>query len=147
MQILIDADGCPVVDSAIKIAKQSNIEVTIFCDTSHVFDREGAKTITVQKGADSVDFFLVNLVKKGDIIITQDYGLAAMALSKQGIPLSQDGLVYTNENIDSLLLGRHIAKKIRHSGGRIKGSPKRTNEQDEAFEISLLNLINKQKEV
>jgi len=111
MNILIDADGCPVVDIAIKIAAERKIDCVILCDTSHVFERVGARTITVSKGADSVDFALVNMVQAGDIVITQDYGLAAMCLTRKAIPISQDGMVYTGENIDGLLLARHTAKK------------------------------------
>ncbi|GHV07424.1 UPF0178 protein [Clostridia bacterium] len=137
MKILIDADGCPVVDSTIRIAKQHNLECVILCDTSHVFERDGATTVTVSKGADSVDFALVNLAQSGDIVVTQDYGLAAMCLARQAIPISQDGMVYDNGNIDALLLQRHTAKKIRNAGGRLRGNPKRTAEQDAAFEIVL----------
>ena len=82
MKILIDADGCPVVDICIKSAKRHEIECLILCDTSHIFEHEGAKTVTVSKGADSVDFKLVNLLECGDIVVTQDYGLAAMCLAR-----------------------------------------------------------------
>ena len=73
MRILIDADGCPVVDMAVCMARQHNIECLLLCDTSHEFRKEGATTITVSKGADSVDFVLMNLLRKGDIVVTQDY--------------------------------------------------------------------------
>jgi len=141
MTILIDADGCPVVDIAIKIAAERKIDCVILCDTAHVFERAGAKTITVSKGNDSVDFALVNMVQAGDIVITQDYGLAAMCLARKAIPVSQDGMVYTGDNIDALLLARHTAKKIRMAGGRLKGNAKRTSSQDEAFARTLHNLI------
>lgn len=137
MQILIDADGCPVVDIAIKLAKTHNINCIILCDTSHVFEREGAKTITVSKGADSVDYALVNMVCPGDIVITQDYGLAAMCLARRGVPISQDGMVFTNDNIDALLHTRHTSKMIRMAGGRTKGNSKRTNQQNIMFEQQL----------
>lgn len=141
MKILIDADGCPVVDATIRLAKQCGIEVIILCDTSHVFERKNVCTITVSKGADSVDFALVNRVQKGDLVITQDYGLAAMCLARGAVPLSQNGMIYTNDNIESLLLARHTAKKIRNAGGRLKGSAKRTHEQDEAFINALSALL------
>lgn len=141
MRILIDADGCPVVDIAIKVAKQYKIECVILCDTSHVFEKDGAKTITVTKGADSVDFVLVNMVKNGDVVITQDYGLAAMCLSKLAVVINQDGMIYDDNNIDALLLQRHTAKKIRMAGGRLKGNPKRTIAQDIAFENKLIEIL------
>ncbi len=141
MRILIDADGCPVVDIAVRLTKQSGIKCIILCDTSHVFEKDGAETITVSKGADSVDFALVNMIEKGDIIITQDYGLAAMCLARGAIPISQDGLIYDDNNILSLLNRRYTAKKIRMSGGRLKGNPKRTAEHDKIFEQKLMMLL------
>ena len=92
MRILIDADGCPVVDLTVRLAKKYGIECTILCDTSHEFNRDGAKTVVVEKGADSVDFKIVNLVGEGDIVVTQDYGLAAMCLARRAIPVSQNGM-------------------------------------------------------
>jgi len=121
--------------------RERKIDCVILCDTSHVFERAGAKTITVSKGNDSVDFALVNMVQAGDIVITQDYGLAAMCLARKAIPVSQDGMVYTGDNIDALLLARHTAKKIRMAGGRLKGNAKRMSAQDEAFARALHNLI------
>lgn len=141
MKILIDADGCPVVDITVTMAKQHKLECIILCDTSHVFEKDGATTITVSKGADSVDFTLVNMVQKGDIVITQDYGLAAMCLARQAIPISQDGMIYNDSNIDALLLQRYTAKKIRMSGGRLKGNPKRIKVQDIVFENKLRELL------
>lgn len=141
MRILIDADGCPVVDEALSAAKKRNIEVVIFCDTSHVFDKAGAVTVVVPKGPDSVDFRLANTVRAGDIVVTQDYGLAAMCLAKNAAVISQDGMVYTERNIDGLLSFRHISKKIRSGGGRLKGPPKRKREQDESFTVALEKLI------
>ena len=105
------------------------------------FQREGARTITVSKGADSVDFALVNLLEPGDVAVTQDYGLAAMCLARGARAISQDGLEYGDENISALLLARHTAKKIRNAGGRLKGSPKRAPKQDQAFEEAFARLI------
>lgn len=143
MKILIDADGCPVVDITIEVAKVFNIDVLIMCDTSHVFNKPGIETIVLSKGADSVDFALVNKVAKGDIIVTQDYGLAAMVLAKGGYPISQNGKIYTNENIDQLLFNRHISKKIRKSGGKTRGPKKRRKEDDILFEKNLIQLCEK----
>lgn len=143
MKILIDADGCPVVDISLKVAKKFNLKAIIMCDTSHNFDRLGVETIILSKGADSVDFALVNKVDKEDIIVTQDYGLAAMVLAKGGYPINQNGLVYNNENIDQLLFTRHISKKIRSAGGRMKGPRKRMKEDDIKFEESMIKLCEK----
>ena len=135
MKIYIDADGCPVVKNTLKIAKEFHILCVIICDTAHQIEHENAETIVVDKGADSVDFCLVNLIQKGDIAVTQDYGLAAMCLSKRAIVLDQDGKEYKNENISGLLEFRAVSKKIRQSGGRLKGMPKRTISQDIALSL------------
>lgn len=137
MRVLIDGDGCPVVALTLELAKRYGAEALILCDTAHELRREGARTITVSKGADSVDFALVNLLQPGDLVITQDYGLAAMCLARRAIPLHQDGMVYTEDNIDGLLLARHTAKKIRRAGGHLRGSAKRTPNQDAAFANAL----------
>ena len=141
MQIFIDADGCPVVDLTVRIAKQAGLDCVIVCDTSHVFEKDGAKTITVSRGADSVDFVLVNMIQKGDIVVTQDFGLGAMCLAREAIPINQNGMIYSDDNIDALLHQRHTAKKIRMSGGRLKGPSKRTPKQDKAYEKTLRELI------
>lgn len=141
MKILIDADGCPVVDLTVRLAAKHGAECVILCDTAHEFNREGVQTVIVEKGADSVDFKLVNLVREGDIVVTQDYGLAAMCLARKVVPLSQNGMVYTDKNIDQLLFTRYVSKKIRNSGGRLKGPSKRKPEQDKAFEEALERLI------
>lgn len=133
MKILVDADGCPVVDLVMEIARRHHVSVVLVCDTAHEMSREGARTVTVSQGADSVDFALVNMLAPGDAVVTQDYGLAAMCLAKMAVVFHQDGFLYTADNIDSLLQARHQAKKIRRAGGRLKGPPKRRPEQDKAF--------------
>ncbi len=142
MKILIDADGCPVINSTIRVAKRYNIDVILVCDTSHIFNIDNIEVIVVSKGADSVDFILVNKICVGDIVITQDYGLAAMCLAKKAIPLNQNGFVYNDENIDGMLFSRHISKtsrnRGRHHGSHIK---KRTKTDDIKFETCLDKII------
>jgi uncharacterized protein YaiI (UPF0178 family) len=135
--LFIDADGCPVTNIAVALAKEYHIPCILLCDTAHEMQRDGAETITVSKGADSVDFAIVNRIRPGDLVVTQDYGLAAMCLSRQAVPVHQDGMVYTNENIDGLLFFRAAATRIRHGGGRLKGPSRRTKAQDQAFEQTL----------
>ena len=141
MTVFIDADGCPVVDPAVRLSRQAGVDAVIVCDTSHVFEKAGARTVTVPKGKDSVDFALVNMIQKGDIVITQDYGLAAMCLAKGAVTVSQDGMIYTDGNIDALLMQRHAAQKIRMSGGRLRGPSKRTAEQDIIFVETLKKIL------
>ncbi len=133
MKILIDADGCPVVDATIKLCQKYKLPCQLVCDTAHEFRRSGADTIIVGKGADSADYALLKLISSGDVVVTQDYGLAAMSLTQGAQVLNQDGWWYTSENIDALLLTRHLSRKARAAGNRVKGPHKRTASQDAAF--------------
>lgn len=141
MKIFIDADGCPVVGETVALCKEYKKECIIICDTAHQIEKDGAQTITVEKGSDSADFKLVNLIKKGDLAISQDYALAAMCLSREARIINQNGLEYTDKNIDSLLMSRFIAKKVRNAGGRLKGPSKRTREQTECFVKKLREIL------
>ena len=139
--VLIDADGCPVVDLTIHICRAHGVPVLILCDTAHRIERDGAETMVFDKGADSVDFALVNRVRPGNVVITQDYGLAAMRLSRRARVLNQNGLEYTADNIDGLLEQRHHSKKLLRAGKHLKGPAKRTKEQDEAFGETLERML------
>lgn len=141
MRVLIDGDGCPVVDTAVGLCRERKVQCLLLCDTAHEFHREGAQTLTFDKGADSVDFALANRVHAGDLVITQDYGLASMCLARGARVLHQDGWEYTSRNIDALLLQRHEAKKYRLSGGRTKATPKRTEQQNRAFRSAMAQLL------
>jgi uncharacterized protein YaiI (UPF0178 family) len=142
MNLLIDADACPVTDIALRIAQKHHVPAVLYCDSAHEYLRQDAQVVTVMRGADSVDFALVNRVVKGDVVITQDYGLAAMCLSKGAYVLRQDGLMYTEENILPLLNQRHEVKKRLRAGGHVKGPRKRDSAQDESFSASLTALFN-----
>lgn len=143
MKILIDADACPVTSIAINIAIEKEIDVVVLCDTSHILSSEYAEVIVVGQGSDAVDFALLNLTKKNDIVVTQDYGVAAMVLGKGAHPIHQSGRWYTNENIDQMLFERHLSKKARRGSAKFrgKGPKKRTQEDDIRFEESLRKLI------
>lgn len=143
MKILVDADACPVVKITEQVARQYKIQVILLCDTNHVLRSDYSEVRFVGAGADAVDFALVNLCKKGDIVVTQDYGVAAMALGKGAYGIHQSGRRYTNENIDRLLMERHLAKKARMGSGKhhMKGPAKRTEEDDLRFREGLCRLI------
>ena len=143
MKILIDADGCPVVNITVEIAKKNDVKCIVLCDTSHIFNFEDVEVITVPRGADSVDFKMVNIVSEKDIVITQDYGLAALCLAKKAIALNQNGMEYNEFNIDSLLLFRHISREIRMAGGKTKSVKKRSHEQDKEFAKVLEDIISR----
>lgn len=141
MKVLIDADACPVVDIAVRLCKLHGIPCLLLCDTAHIMHKDGAETLIFDKGADSVDFALVNRANPGDIVITQDYGLASMCLGKRVQVMHQDGWEYTEDNISGLMEQRHIAKKHRLAGGRMKGPAKRTKALDEAFENAFQQML------
>lgn len=141
MRVLIDADGCPVVDEAVRIARRHGVECLILCDTAHRIEREGAQTLVCDKGADSVDFALVNRLARGDLAVTQDYGLAALCLARGARVLDQDGREYTAGNIDALLTLRHATAKARRAGHRMRGKPKRTAAQDAAFSTNFPQIL------
>lgn len=133
MRILVDADACPVVKIVVAEAQKRQIPCLLFCDTAHWFADCDALVIQTDCGADAVDFKLVNEILPGDLVITQDYGLAAMCLAKKADVMRQDGLLYNDKNMDGLLASRHFSQQVRRAGGRLRGPKKRTSEQDEAF--------------
>lgn len=143
MRILVDADACPVVKLIEKTAERYGVETVLFCDTNHVLYSEYSTVKTIGAGADAVDFALTAECRKGDIVVTQDYGVAAMILSKGAHGLHQSGMRYTNENIDRLLAERHMAKKARMSRAKhhVKGPKKRTQEDDARFLSALETLL------
>jgi len=145
MQILVDADACPVKQIIVRLAKQKNIPVTMLIDTSHELNDGYSKIITVDKQADSVDYALMGLLTRDDIVVTQDYGLAAMVIGKGARAVNQNGLVFTDMNMDRLLMERHIGQKIRRGGGRTKGPAKRTKEDDVRFEAAFERLLEEEK--
>lgn len=143
MQIFVDADACPVTRIVEQTARERGIPCSLLCDTNHVLSSDYSEIRIIRAGADAVDFALINLCHKGDIVVTQDYGVAAMALGKGAYAIHQSGRWYTNENIDRLLMERHMAKKARMGKGKhhLKGPAKRTQEDDNRFRESFEKLV------
>lgn len=148
MKILVDADACPVVRIVEAKAEQNAIPVILLCDTNHVLQSDYSEVKVIGAGADAVDFALIGICRAGDIVITQDYGVAAMALGKGAFVLHQSGKRYTNDNIDQMLMERHLAKQARKSSKkhRLKGPKKRTPEDDERFAGALDLLLDEMKD-
>lgn len=140
-KIYIDADGCPVVYHTLDVAEAYGVKCTIVCDSAHVFRIEGVKTLTVDQGRDSADYKILNLLEQNDIVVTQDYGLAAMALAKGAYPISQNGTCYTNDNIDGMLAQRHYSAKQRKATHRYPHIKKRTKDDDDVFMDALSQLL------
>lgn len=148
MKIFVDADACPVVRIVETVAKRRQIPVTLLCDTNHLLTSDYSEVITIGAGADAVDFALINLCRRGDVVVSQDYGVAALALGKGAYAIHQSGREYTQENIDLLLMERHMAKKARMSKAKhhLKGPAKRTREDDRRFEAAFEALLERIKE-
>ena len=143
MQIFVDADACPVVGIVEEIAEKYNISTTLLCDTNHILYSDYSEVIVVGAGADAVDYKLISICHKGDIVVSQDYGVAAMALGKGAYAIHQSGKWYTDDNIDQMLMERHLSKKARRSSRKchVKGPKKRTEEDDERFAQSFEKML------
>lgn len=143
MKILVDADACPVKDIIETVAESLQIPVVMLIDTSHILSSRYSEIILVSKAPDAVDFALINRTSKGDIVVTQDYGVAAMALGKGAYAIHPGGKLYTDHNIDIMLMERDIAKKCRRAGERIGGhAKKRTSADDNRFTEAFIRLCN-----
>jgi len=144
MRILIDGDACPVIGITEEIGRKKGIEVIIFTDITHQISTEN-KLVVLDKANQSVDMAIYNQCSSGDIIITQDYGLASLVLSKGAKAINQSGLQYNDQNIDQLLMYRHLHAKMRRAGVRHQTAGKRTAEDDHKYRETLLRVINKLK--
>ena len=142
-RILVDADACPVVRETVKAARRHSLPVTLLCDEHHMLHSDYAEVRYVSSGADAVDIALMNLLRRGDIVVTQDYGVAAMALGRGAYALHHSGRRYTDDNIDRLLMERHLAKKARRASGKhhMKGPSRYKEEDRRCFEAALENVI------
>ncbi|WP_238884256.1 YaiI/YqxD family protein [Clostridium sp. YIM B02551] len=131
MRILVDADGCPGRGIIEKLAGEYNIPLFLYCDINHNITLSYGEVVVLDKGYQSVDMYIANKCVRGDLVITQDYGLASLILGKGGIPINPNGMLYTNENIDRLLFERHLSAKARRAGGKTANHRKRTSVDDE----------------
>ncbi|TVT28242.1 YaiI/YqxD family protein [Salinicoccus cyprini] len=140
MKIIVDADACPVKDIVMEEAARASVPVTLVSSLSHYSSKDlpaHVEAVYVEAGPDAADFRIVQLAKKGDIVVTQDYGLASLLLPKGCIVLHHKGFEYNDLNIDNLLVTRHVGSMIRKGGGRTKG-PKPFSKEDRAAFLTLL---------
>lgn len=152
LRIFVDADACPVQNEVIQIAGKYDVKVYFVKNYAH-FSHEPlpphVEVIYVDKGADVVDFEIVARIRAGDIVITQDYGLASICLAKKAHVLHHKGFAYTNENIDRLLDVRHTNAKLRRAGYKTKGPKPFTDEErdifQQAFESFMIKINNNSK--
>lgn len=142
-QILVDADACPVVRQAEEIARRFSLPMILLCDEHHALWSGYAQVRHVSSGADAADIALINLCRKGDIVVTQDNGVAAMALGRGAFAMHHTGMRYTDANIDRLLMERHVAGKMRRASGKhhLRGPAKFTQEDRKQFASEFEKLI------
>lgn len=142
-QILVDADACPVVRQVEELARKHDLSMTLLCDEHHIMHSDYAQVRHVSSGVDAVDIALMNLCRRGDIVVTQDYGVAAMALGKGAYAMHHSGKRYTDDNIDMMLMERHLAKKARRASGKhhLHGPAKFTDEARRRFSTAFEALI------
>lgn len=143
MKIIIDGDACPGISIIEKVAKIYKVEVIIFCDINHFIQSDYSTVKIVDSGFQNVDMYVINETNKNDIVISQDYGIAAICLGKNAEVINPKGYIYNEGNIDTLLDLRHMSQKIRKSGGRSTNYKKRTSEDDKRLEKNLILIIEK----
>lgn len=141
MRIIVDADACPGKHIIENLGKENRLEVIMYCDMNHVLFSDYSTIRYVDSGFQSVDMAIANEAKEKDIVVTQDFGVAAMVLGKKAFAISPKGYIYSNDNIDKLLFERHISAKVRRSGGKTSNPKKRSKEDDERLYANLLKLI------
>lgn len=141
MRIIVDADACPGRQIIESVAIKYGLQLIMYCDMNHILQSSYGEIRYVESGFQSVDIYIANEAAAGDIIVTQDYGVAAMVLGKKASAISPRGFIYSDSNIEKLLFERHISQKVRKGGGRTSNPKKRTKEDDMRLETNLVRLI------
>ena len=132
MRIIVDADATPSLNLIENVAKKYNLDCVFICDDTHRIVSNYSKILTVSKGFQSVDMYLLNYIKDNDIVVTQDYGVATIALLKNCYVTHPKGYMFNQDNIDKLLMERHISSKLRRKNkhyGHIKARCKDYDER------------------
>jgi uncharacterized protein YaiI (UPF0178 family) len=139
MQIIVDADACPVKDEIVRVAARHDVSVLFVACYAHELD--GYNVLRVDKEPQAADMAIVNKIQPWDVVVTGDYGLAAMALGKRARVLSFRGQRFTESNIDQLLAQRHLHQRVRRGGGRMRGPKAFSRDDRERFEAALQSLL------
>lgn len=147
MKIIIDADACPVKPIVLRIAEQNQIPCIMVCDVSHELNSDYASVVTVDQGRDSADFKIVSLSEPDDVVVTQDYGLASLLISKNVNAIHPNGKIYDADSMDLMLYERFMAQKARNAGNRTKNMRKRAKQDDLDFEDAFIDLICKLRRI
>ncbi len=142
MKIFVDADACPVKEAIMDITARMRLEVVFVVSTASYFDRGWrVEKILVDSFPQAVDIAIINRVETGDVVVTQDYGLASLILGKGGQAISPRGYVFHDKNIDRLLQQRHVRQEARKAGARMKGPKKRSKEDETRFCKNFAHLL------
>jgi len=142
MRVIIDADACPVKEIILKVAQEYNVPVVMVASIAHQLDyADVAEIISVDNAPQATDMAIVNLICPGDLVVTQDYGLASLVLAKGGAAISPRGMIFTGKNIDNLLYQRYLGSKIRRQGGRQRGPRAHSKDDNVWFEHNLRRLL------
>jgi uncharacterized protein YaiI (UPF0178 family) len=142
MKVYLDADGAPWRDLVIERARRHEVTVVVVADYSHVLSvGDDVEQIVVDDGRDAADYAIVNRVQEGDLVITQDVGLASLIIPKGAVAISPRGFEFTAGSLEGRLIRRWFNGKVRMAGGRIKGPPRFTPEDRDRFLALLENKI------
>jgi hypothetical protein len=141
MKILVDADACPVKTIIEKKARESGVELIMVCNPNHAIESSYAQVIMVDYAPEAVDIAITNRTQGGDIVVTQDYGLASLVLAKKAQAIHPDGRIYNSVNIETLLAQRYLNARARRGGMRISGPAKRNSALDQLFEKNFEKLL------
>lgn len=143
--LFIDADACPVTRDAISVARARGLPVVVAGNSTQNFDRltsrKGVEALQVPAGRDSADFAIIERLQPGDTVVTQDIGLAAMALGRGAKALSPRGRVFSQATIDIEMEVRHAEARHRRAGGRTRGPDPFTDDDRERFTASLERVL------
>ncbi len=143
MKILVDGDACPVKEIIEEVAGEYHLEVVMICNPNHVLQSSYSKIVVVDGSSQAVDIAIVNRSSQGDLVVTQDYGLASLVLAKKALAIHPSGKEYNQENIEGLLMQRFINQKAREAGLRTNNPKKRKASDDERFRERFTRIIDR----
>ncbi|NHN30924.1 YaiI/YqxD family protein [Paenibacillus sp. S3N08] len=147
-KIIVDADACPVKPEIVKAAAPFAVDVVMVASFDHrLAPMDGVQIVQVDRSDQSADLYIANRIAAGDILVTQDFGLAALALGKKAIALSNRGQQYTDRTIDFLLDRRHEQAKQRRGGKHSKGPRPFTDEDRHYFLQTLTKVLQGLQEI
>lgn len=151
VRIVVDADACPVKDEIVSIAELEHVDV-LFVASYAAYRTQGqgmskrVQTVYVDQGYQAADMYIANAARSGDIVVTNDYGLAALCLTRGAKVISPRGSEMTSQNLDELLTQRHLSSKARRAGQRTKGPRAMSGEDRMHFQHKLTKLLHGEQE-